>query len=791
MATLEAGVQYGLRSNFNENKNLLFVKLTDSAHRQILSYVKNRYTIDKKPTIQVTGNEGRLCFPSLDGHESSFTFSLSGNQDIEGPSGGFECIQQTGAKNLESLGNIPYKMRIHANDDVYETTRHRMVIAEENNKNKCTRVIKANGPNIGRKVKVPVTGRTIPPPSNARHRESSSPASQPKRSPSYRPTTNNLPEKKISDLMRRPLKERLIHLLALRPFKRPELYDRINKEGMREREKPIVTTLLRQVACMRDNSYHLHRHIWNDVQEDWPFYTEQERAILRRRKPQNLTPPGSSDGSTGSGQSPNSIQPGSPPAITAPPPSLLGNKRPGYYQGNDGLQTKKPRISHYRKSETNSSSNASGESGRRTTASSDGGSGVSPTAGGVVLGGGSSNNSANGSAGGSSWDHKRQQQRERRGDCRPERTANSDVPRGGIGYSSGGGRSCQASPSDNGQGVGYGRGGDSAVATAGGGSLGALPSDSHNSHSSPAYSSSLGGGNSAVIVGGDRHYYSGRSSATAVSGGDNSACGGAGVDSAARFAPSGARSDNVNVNNITGNRHGGSPSSGVSADRRDRSDRSRTVVKEDNKDCWPWTMGGGDSANGITANAFSVHADISSGSAHCDLPIIEDSSASPGALEGNLQAATDPLALGSPMTLDSSQLPNYLTYYTTITNLEQRRRYKVAFNAHYEEYRRLHALVVAVSQRFSQLYERMTEQANLGNSSECQRLKQQILMEYQEKRNDIAHIEVRRRFNYLHLKLTHIKQLVNDYDAQNFSENAETTPNVCSNESKDFDSRHY
>lgn len=39
-------------------------------------------------------------------------------------------------RSLESLGNIPYKMRIHANDDVYETTRHRMVIAEENNKNK-------------------------------------------------------------------------------------------------------------------------------------------------------------------------------------------------------------------------------------------------------------------------------------------------------------------------------------------------------------------------------------------------------------------------------------------------------------------------------------------------------------------------------------------------------------------------------------------------------------------------------------------------------------------------------
>lgn len=60
-----------------------------------------------------------------------------------------------------------------------------------------------------------------------------------------------------------------------------------------------MMSLLRMVAFMRDNTYHLQRHVWNDVQEDWPFYTEQEKAMLRRRKPQNLTPPGSSDGSTG------------------------------------------------------------------------------------------------------------------------------------------------------------------------------------------------------------------------------------------------------------------------------------------------------------------------------------------------------------------------------------------------------------------------------------------------------------------------------------------------------------
>lgn len=29
----------------------------------------------------------------------------------------------------------------------------------------------------------------------------------------------------------------------------------------------------------------LHRHVWNDVHEDWPFYTEQDRATLKRYNP--------------------------------------------------------------------------------------------------------------------------------------------------------------------------------------------------------------------------------------------------------------------------------------------------------------------------------------------------------------------------------------------------------------------------------------------------------------------------------------------------------------------------
>uniref|UniRef100_T1HLD9 ELL domain-containing protein n=1 Tax=Rhodnius prolixus TaxID=13249 RepID=T1HLD9_RHOPR len=44
MAALVAGVQYGLTSqgHFNENKSLIFVKLTDSAFRAVEEYLKNR-----------------------------------------------------------------------------------------------------------------------------------------------------------------------------------------------------------------------------------------------------------------------------------------------------------------------------------------------------------------------------------------------------------------------------------------------------------------------------------------------------------------------------------------------------------------------------------------------------------------------------------------------------------------------------------------------------------------------------------------------------------------------------
>lgn len=746
MAALAAGVQYGLssHSNFHENKSLIFVKLTDSAQRAIEDFLRNRNKTTQNPTIQFLGNEGQLSFPSTQSNHGStgFTFSLSGNQDIEGPQGSFECIQQTGPKSLESLGALPCKMRIQANDDVYETTRHRMAVAEENNKNKCTRVIKPNGPDIGRKVKVKTTGRTIPSPSpsNSRYRESTSiptSVSQPRMSSSYKaavnnqPTARNQPEKKVSDIMRRPLKERLIHLLALRPYKKPELYDRINREGIKDRERTAMTTILKQVAFMRDNTYHLHRYVWNDVLEDWPYYTEQEKTMLKRRKPQNLTPPGSSDGSSGSGQSPNSTHPGSPPAITAPPPSLLGNKRPGYYQGNDGLPTKRPRISHYKKPELNSGSSNVGENGRTA------GSGGNSNSVSVVSSGAGSSSSANGGSGGNSggvidgWDQ-RQHQRDRRGDYRPERTANSDVLRGG---SYGHGKACLTPTSDSEETNQHGhRDGNSGTSASN------VANNATTGHSSVAHNNSLNG---------SRHHHG----KTAMLGAEANA--GTAVNCVARSTPS-AASEGGSAGSYSGS------SNGILADRRDRSDRNDRGRSGD-RDRDPRKKN-----NGTAANSYN------------DLIVPN-------------YAATEhnPDGLHLQESPKSSEYPDYLTYYTTISSTEQRRRYKAEFNADYEEYRRLHAQVAKVSKRFTQLQDRLRREEASGNWDEYEEIRQQILDEYKETKRDPKHKETKHRFHYLHEKLSHIKRLVLEYDTQNCGGMANNSNVGSSNDIKEMDSLHY
>ncbi|GBP61760.1 RNA polymerase II elongation factor Ell [Eumeta japonica] len=227
--------------------------------------------------------------------------------------GSFECVRSGGARRLESCGPLPRRMRVQANDDSYEATKDRMARTVAAEQSKCTRVIKPNQTDIGRRVKVrsshPVhslstSSAQVPRPApHSQHPAHQHPQVHPQAHPQAQPQLQSQPHVNSTgpvqapsqqqpairpppgnpDLARRPIKERLIQLLALKPFKKPELYSRLNSEGIKEKERSVINTILQQISSLKDNCYHLHRHIWNDVNEDWPFYSEEEKRMLKRR----------------------------------------------------------------------------------------------------------------------------------------------------------------------------------------------------------------------------------------------------------------------------------------------------------------------------------------------------------------------------------------------------------------------------------------------------------------------------------------------------------------------------
>uniref|UniRef100_A0A182SWP4 OCEL domain-containing protein n=1 Tax=Anopheles maculatus TaxID=74869 RepID=A0A182SWP4_9DIPT len=134
-------------------------------------------------------------------------------------------------------------------------------------------------------------------------------------------------------------------MLALKPYKRPELVVKLQQDGVRKEEMKCTQQILKTISSTRDGVLILHRNIWNEVQDDWPFYSEQDRQAVKRRRPQNLTPPLSSDGgSSTSGQSPSSTHNGNSPQSGTKRTVLAGSEEIG-----STPTAKKQRISHYKK----------------------------------------------------------------------------------------------------------------------------------------------------------------------------------------------------------------------------------------------------------------------------------------------------------------------------------------------------------------------------------------------------------------------------------------------------------
>ncbi|XP_078600111.1 RNA polymerase II elongation factor ELL-like isoform X2 [Branchiostoma floridae x Branchiostoma japonicum] len=361
MAALEEGGKYGLSCSrpAETPKSAVLVRLTDSALRALEEYQTLKGT-HQKPSIQFRNNEGVIIVPvrkSADNPQGTKTFKFTLSSAQQGVT---ECVQQgrrsLSDTQLHQVNNIQQKLTVHATEDVYQTTRQRVTQVEEEWKKNQTKVLDKLGPKIGRKVKIKHPSQPIPP--SRKHTKSAihsssfnriqkqsakrslhSVSTTSKPSSSVNSSRNN--HERQTAVSKRPCRsvvpvnrERVIHLLAMKPYKKPELILRLNKDGISD--KTLLPDILKEIATLgKDDNYTLNKTAFSDVQEDWPFYTSEERQLVKRRLAQMRQSPSCSPTTT-THDSPPSLQGSSSQTIQA-------SKRP-LDSLDQQVAAKKPRV---------------------------------------------------------------------------------------------------------------------------------------------------------------------------------------------------------------------------------------------------------------------------------------------------------------------------------------------------------------------------------------------------------------------------------------------------------------
>ncbi|NXT32564.1 ELL2 factor, partial [Pelecanoides urinatrix] len=277
MAELREGERYGVSCGRGApNATVLHVKLTETALRALESYQGCKDRVSSQPSIQFQGTQGLIKIPKVDlpNEVHTFNFYLS-NVGKDNPQGSFDCVQQTdsssGALQLSCLGLIQNKITVCATSDSYLTTRERMTQAEEESRNRSAKVIKPGGPFLGKRVRVRRAPQSIPDAVPERKRSTPMNLANTIR----RTHTHNA-------VSQRPYRDRVIHLLALKSYKKPELLARLQRDGVNQKDKNSLGTILQQVASLnpKDNSYTLKDYVFKEIQKDWPGYNEIDKQSL-------------------------------------------------------------------------------------------------------------------------------------------------------------------------------------------------------------------------------------------------------------------------------------------------------------------------------------------------------------------------------------------------------------------------------------------------------------------------------------------------------------------------------
>eukprot|EP00794_Sanderia_malayensis_P009716 gene9716-10704_t len=329
--SLKADTTYNLSTSEEDDSNLqlYFVKLTDSSLKAIEDYIEYQAAIKGKPKIQFVAQNGVLNIPSRPGSASQdigkkFKFSCStfARNDRHGI---LDCIHQPNSKEkrLGSYGTLDRKIAVMATDEAYELTRSRMAQADQERKEVRTKEININhSKSKKKKFTLAPVGKDLN--KLVKKKLPNPPFS--KSTVGLKPTSQN--SNSSSNSKNFSYKDRIIHILAVRPMKKPEILARLQKDGISQKYKNSLGVVLQQVATMQDNAFKLNKRFYADLKPDtWPYYTESEKSTVKKFVAQNST------------------QESSPKVTsTSKSPEDKGIKRPLNNDSPNNVQAKKPRI---------------------------------------------------------------------------------------------------------------------------------------------------------------------------------------------------------------------------------------------------------------------------------------------------------------------------------------------------------------------------------------------------------------------------------------------------------------
>ncbi|KAG8575436.1 hypothetical protein GDO81_009552 [Engystomops pustulosus] len=277
---LSGTLSYRTEPRKSPRLSLFHLKLTDSALRCLRDFQKAQGSGASlpQPVITFQENQGYIKIPSpisgSDDRVRVFAFYLS-REIKDKPQSSFECIRQgtswNGEKQLTCIGTIQDKITVCATDESYQLTRDRMSQVEKETWSRTAIEIKPGASHRSKCVKI----------SSKNNMETETESS----SPSHRPPVFLTPAAKKCNRVsgeRRPLQEWLIHLLALKPCRKHELIQRLEKSNMFPRDHTELLSALDEVGCLspKDGKYCLREDLHNQVQKDWMGYTPEERQHM-------------------------------------------------------------------------------------------------------------------------------------------------------------------------------------------------------------------------------------------------------------------------------------------------------------------------------------------------------------------------------------------------------------------------------------------------------------------------------------------------------------------------------